>query len=203
MPKSPSFTVPVLRQVDVRRAHVAMDDPERAARRRIARRMHALERAQHLARDVDGDADRQELALLPEAAEQAIAVDAVDVLHREVRLAAVVFARVEDGDDVLVRHRRVEPRLALEHRPALGVGREVREQALDDEPLGEVRRRGGRAARDRPPPFRRRRCARRGRTGRIGAGALTRAEMVAIPPSYVTHRCSPIVRSRGRKLLRR
>ena len=125
-------------QVDVRRAHVAVHDAERLATRRVHGRVHAVERAQDLARDVHRDADRQALARLTQTAQEPVAVDAVDVLHRQVRLALVVLARVEHLDDVLVRHRDVQARLALEHRSALDVGDEVREQSLDDEAIGQT-----------------------------------------------------------------
>ena len=48
--------------------------------------MHALERTQHLTRDVDGDADRKQLVVLAQPPEEAVAVDAVDV--RQVGTAA-------------------------------------------------------------------------------------------------------------------
>ena len=106
--------------------------------------MHALEGTQDLARDIDRDADRQELVFLPELAQEAVAVDPVDVLHREVRLAAGIAPGMEDGHDVLVRDRRVQSRLAFEHRAPLRIVREVREQSLHDELRREVRTNFGR-----------------------------------------------------------
>jgi len=53
----------------------------------------------------------------------------LDVLHHDVRPAAVGLACVEDGDDVRVRESRCQPRLAEESPPERGVaGEALREQ---------------------------------------------------------------------------
>ena len=101
----------------------------------VLRGVHARERAKHLARDVHRERRRERAPLLLQPAEQPIAIDAVDVLHREVRLALLVHPRAEHRHDVLVGHRGVEGGLALEHRPPLRVADEVGEEALHDESL--------------------------------------------------------------------
>ena len=98
--------------------------------------MDALERPQHLADDVDRHVDGHRSAVAPEPPEQAIGVDPVDVLHRQVGLAGVAEPGAVHRDHVLVLHRGVERRLALEHRPPLRIGEEVRQQTLDDQPRG-------------------------------------------------------------------
>ena len=98
----------------------------------VARGVHALEGAQHLAGDVTGHAGVSLRESPRQPPQEAIEVAAVDELHREPRLVAV-HPRAEDLDDVRVAHGGVERRLALEHRPSLGVGGEVGQEALDDE----------------------------------------------------------------------
>ena len=163
-----------------------MHDAERAARLGIERSMDALEPAEDLACDEDRDADGQELALLAKLPEQSVAVDPIDVLHREVGLTALVLAGVVDGDDVLVRDRRVKASLAMEHRPALWVLREMGEQPLDDELLREVR---GLCGRMREINLRRSTDGDSRVEDERAESSIRahRAEMVAIPPSYVTN----------------
>ena len=71
-------------------------------------------------------------AVARDAAQQAVEVASVDELHREPRLVAIDARRI-DLHHIGVAHRCVEGCFALEHRPALGVGDEVRQQPLDDE----------------------------------------------------------------------
>lgn len=73
---------------------------------------------------------RQLLVALGEPGQQRAQVDAVHVLHREVRLAPVL-ADVVDLDDVVVVEHRGEARLVDERLHALGVAREFRAQPLD------------------------------------------------------------------------
>ena len=63
-------------------------------------------------------------------AEQAEQIAAVDELHRQPGLVAH-DAGAEDAHDVVVVHRGVELRLALEHRAPLGVVQELGQEALD------------------------------------------------------------------------
>ncbi len=122
----PSF----LRQVQVRRGDVAVNDPERRSAG-VRRRVHALERLQHLVGDVHRDAERQQLVLLAKPPQEPVAVDPVDELHCQVGLAVGAHPRAEHLDDVGVLHAGMQPRLALEHRPTFGVGGEVGQEPLD------------------------------------------------------------------------
>ena len=112
--------------------HVTVDDAEKRRRPDGSLAACTLSSARSTSRaTIHGDANGQELVFLAELPEEAIPVDAVDVLHREVRLALVVGARVEDGDDVVVADRRVETRLRARTswRPS-GSDREVRQAAV-------------------------------------------------------------------------
>jgi len=118
-------------QVEVRRCDVAMDDAERLPGR-VARAVDALQRAEDLAADVYGHAGPELAAVADEAAQQAVEVAPVDELHRQPWFVGV-HARAVDLDHVLVVHGRMQRRLPLEHRAALGIRHEVRQEALDDE----------------------------------------------------------------------
>ena len=190
-PEVPELHLPVLRQVDVRRRHVAVHDAERAAGERISCSMHAFQRTQDLARDVDGDPDGEQLVLLAQAPQETVAVDAVDVLHRQVGLSARVDASTEHGDDVVMRDRCVEPSLALEHRAALGVGGEVGQQSLDDQLVGQpgVGRRRVRQIDLGRPADRDARVEKEGAEAKRGGHSRlrTQPERVAISGRYVTN----------------
>ena len=71
-------------------------------------------------------------AVLSHASQEPITVHAVDVLHREERLAIVTLARTDHLDHVLVLHERVQQRLAFEHPSGFFVEQEVGQQPLDD-----------------------------------------------------------------------
>ena len=74
-------------------------------------------------------------------AQQAERVHAVDVLERDVVLA-VDLAELEDLDDLRVLQRALQLGLVDEHGEELGIGGEVRQDALDDEDLLEAVRAG-------------------------------------------------------------
>src|SRR5262249_49422532 len=70
-------------------------------------------------------------------AQEAERVHAVDVLERDVILP-VDFAELEDLDDLRVLQRALQLGLVDEHGQELGIGREVRQDSLDDEDLLEA-----------------------------------------------------------------
>ena len=104
---------------DVRRLHVAVDEPARVRR---------VERGGDLRDDAERAAHRQPSL----GDEQRLQVAAVDVLHRDVE-HVVGLARVVDGDDARVVERRGEPRLAQEPLAEVGLA----------ERRGEELQRGG------------------------------------------------------------
>ena len=116
-PKSRMRTLPGRREHHVGRLHVPVDDARLVRKReRIA--------------DIDDDADllreRQRLA----GAHPHVEGLPLDVLHRDVRLAAV-FAEVEDGDDVAVGEPARRASLAEEPLAVLGLIDQLRGDHLD------------------------------------------------------------------------
>ena len=114
---------PVGRQVDVRRRDVAVDDAHRLPARRRAPRARSRARGAPRARR-GRRCPRRELAVV--AASGAAAGGRGRTRRRTPSRATArrpSHARAEDLDHVLVVHGRVERRLALEHRAALGVRR--------------------------------------------------------------------------------
>src|SRR5690606_22116971 len=97
---------------------VAMDDPLRVRLR---------ERAERLPHRIDGDGDRETTdprETLPEAL-------ALEQLHREIELAALALAEVEDRDGVRRREQAVRPRLAHEASLRGLVDRAIAAEDLD------------------------------------------------------------------------
>ena len=77
----------IFADVEIRRAHVAMNDSEGMSRR-IAGSVHRGKCFKELGNKVDGDAARELSIFLAEAPQQSIAVNAVDEFKREKRLPA-------------------------------------------------------------------------------------------------------------------
>ena len=107
--------VAVVADEDVRRRHVAMDDAERLAVG-AALLVRVVQPAAAPTHDRDDVLERHRASALADAATSSCAqVLAVDVLHREEVLAALL-ADVVDLDDVGVVQRGGEARLVEEHR---------------------------------------------------------------------------------------
>ena len=99
----------------------------------VAERVRVVQPARELLRDVHGDVDGERDALLRAAVPRRAQILAVDVVHREVDLAADL-SRVEDGHEVAVREAHDDLGLVAEPLQVLLV-REVREHRLDDTEL--------------------------------------------------------------------
>ena len=97
----------------------------------VAQRVRVLEAAQHLARQVRRGGGRHALAARLARAQHVDQVDAVDVLERHV-IGAVDLPEVVEPHDVLVIEADGDARLVDEHADELTVGREARQDALDD-----------------------------------------------------------------------
>jgi hypothetical protein len=111
------------RDEDVRRLHVAVDEPGAVG---------GVERVGDLLADADHVGDGQATLLVDQVAEGR----ALDQLHHDVR-DAVVVARVVGGDDVGVRETGGGDRLVAEAGPGALVGGEVGPQDLDRHPARE------------------------------------------------------------------
>ena len=109
--------------------------PERLPVRVAARRARSRARAGPRARCARRRLDRRASRLPAEAPEQAVEVAPVDVAPSRARARRRRTPEPKTLTTFSCVHRRVERRLALEHRAALRVGHEVRQEALDDEPL--------------------------------------------------------------------
>jgi hypothetical protein len=127
--------VAALRQEDVRGRDVAMHDVHRLALH-VARVVRVVEGLEDLVDHEDGQVPRHVQLLLRARPQEAQRVGAVDELEGDEVLPAHV-AEVEDLDDLRVRELRRQLRLVDEHRDERRVGREVREDPLDDEDLLE------------------------------------------------------------------
>jgi hypothetical protein len=124
------------RQQDVRRRDVAVDHAHRLA---IVggQVVGVLERVEHLVRDPHRQVRRQALLAVRQLAQQGEHVDAIDELHGDVQLLADLTQLV-GLRDLRVDQPRGQLGLVDEHRLVQRLGRQVRQQALDDQPLGEA-----------------------------------------------------------------
>ena len=125
---------PVPAEVDVRRRDVTMDDFERVTCV-VLRAVDGLEPQRDLHGHVGRQGQGQGPAVEAKTPQQAEQVDPLDPFHCKVGLPVLTRAGAEDRDDVLVMHRRMEPRLALEHGPSVRIGQEIGQESLDDQPF--------------------------------------------------------------------
>ena len=103
----------------------------------VERVVRVVERVEHVARDQRRELGRQPDLRARALAEQREHVEAVDVLHRDVRRVGI-GAELEHLDDVAVIELRGDPRLVDEHLDERLVGREVRQDLLDRDQLLEA-----------------------------------------------------------------
>jgi hypothetical protein len=126
----------LVRDEDVARADVAVDEVERVA----LRILEVVGVVQPFARADQHPGDQREpegILRLPEPAQDVGHVLAGDVLHRDV-VDVADLVEVEDLRQVGVVHRRRQARLVEEHRDEIRVVRQRRQDALDDEQLLEA-----------------------------------------------------------------
>jgi len=116
---------------DVGRAHVAVDDVERAAVG-PGQLVRVGQPGGHLPGDVRRDRHRQDLAGSAQLPHERLQIAAAQVLHRQ-EVAAFDLTEVIDGDDVRVIEQRADLRLLHEHLDEAGRARELREDALEHE----------------------------------------------------------------------
>ncbi len=120
-----------LRQVDVRRRHVAMNDPHRLTAD-VTSRMDAFKRAQEFAGNVGRESGREGTPIARKPSQQAEEVAPVDELHGEPWLVTD-FAVCVDLHYISVAHSRMQGRLPLEHGAPLRVSHELRQKPFDDQ----------------------------------------------------------------------
>ena len=124
------------RDEDVRRRHVAMDEPQRlpVVALELVREVQPL-------RQLGGDVQRQDLgddlALGGQLLGDHPQVVALDVLEHDEVLPVLGDPQIVNLDDVAVRERRVDARLGQQHLDEPLVLREVREDPLDGDELLE------------------------------------------------------------------
>ena len=129
MPKSSTFTSPEsvapLREEQVPRLQIAMNDPERVRRgNRVARLKHV----------VDGRLDRQRAFFF----EHGVEVAPVEILHDDIRRPRLELPRVEHPNDVIAPNLDRRLRLADESRDGIGLRRHVRREEFHRDPLVEL-----------------------------------------------------------------
>ncbi len=123
------------RQQHVARRDIAVNDAELAAVH-VGRRVRVVERVEHVARDQRCEIRRQPDLRARTLAKQPEHVEAIDVLHRDVRRVGV-GAELEHLHDVAMIELRRDACLVDEHLDEGLVGREVREDLLDRDQLLE------------------------------------------------------------------
>ena len=110
-----------------------MDDLHRLAFH-VARVVGVVERLQHLADDEGRQLGGMPRPLLRGDSQEPERIEAIDVLERDVVLA-VHLAELENLHDLRVGELGGQLRLVDEHRDEARVGREVRQDPLDDDDL--------------------------------------------------------------------
>ena len=138
----------VLRQQDVRRRDVAVDDAERLVGLGVLELVGVLQRLAALDHHVDDRGGVEALALAALALDQPLQVAPVHELHHEEVRVVGRLRDVEDLDDVGVLQEQRQPRLVEEHADELLVLRQVRQDAFDRNRLLEALHRLGDAAED-------------------------------------------------------
>ncbi len=113
-----------------------MHDAERSTVR-VERVVRVVERVEHVARDQRREIGRQPDLCARTFAKQREHVEAVDILHRDVRGVGVV-AELEHLHDVAVIERCRDPRFIDEHLDERSIVREVRQDLLDRDQLFEA-----------------------------------------------------------------
>ena len=133
------------RQPEVGQPHLAAVREQHVRRRDVpvhqldvAEVVRVVEAARHLARQVGGDVDRKGDPLLGAAVPGGAEIAPLDVVHRQVDLAAGL-SRVEHRDQVPVREAHDHLGLVAEALQVFLV-RQVRQDRLDDAELGAVLR---------------------------------------------------------------
>ena len=132
----------LVRNQDVLRGHVAVDDVELAAP------VGVVERRGDLARDVNGERNGHRQRDVTAGDQGRAKVGSFDVLHGDEVAARLDFSEVVDVDDVRMIQLRSELRLVREHRDEFVVVRDVRQDLLDRDDLLEALDPGAAGAKD-------------------------------------------------------